>query len=97
MVSEKLDDAFAALTWPLMRSLFQRPWVWFSYFRVGKTMNFRNFTNREERIEKGLIAFDRAMVFGPENLVTFTDARLRIFPGLSACRSGYFSAVLNRD
>jgi len=81
VVSRKLDDAFAAFTWPMMKSLCERPWVWFSYFRVGTPMNFRSFTDKTERIEKGLIAFDRAMEFGPTKLAEFTDMRLRIFPG----------------
>lgn len=84
VVSNKLDEAFAAFTWPLMKSLCQRPWVWFSYFRVGSSMNFRSFTDQAERVEKGLIAYDRAIDFGPAQLVNVTNLRLRIFPGLRA-------------
>ncbi|KIT14384.1 hypothetical protein [Jannaschia aquimarina] len=82
VISDKLDDAFAVFTWSLMRSLCQRPWVWFSYFKVGKSMNFRSFTDKVERIEKGLIAVDRAIEFGPERLARRSDLRLKIFPGL---------------
>jgi hypothetical protein len=64
VVSNALDEGFAVFTWVFMRNLCQRPWVWFSYFKVGKSMNFKSFTDRDERIEKGLIAFDRASELG---------------------------------
>tara|TARA_R110002033_G_scaffold4684_4_gene21998 strand:+ start:2500 stop:3273 length:774 start_codon:yes stop_codon:yes gene_type:complete len=86
VVSDKLDDAFGAITWPLMRSLCQRPWVWFAYFRVGASMNFRSFTDQAERIEKGLIAYDRAIDFGPQRLARITHVRLRIYPGFKPMR-----------
>ena len=84
VVSDKLDTAIEAFTWPFMKSLCQRPWVWFSYFRVGSSMNFRSFTDQEERVEKGLIAFDRAISYGPERLARFTDRQLRLFSGKRA-------------
>ena len=68
VVSDMLDDAFAAFEWPFMRNLCQRPWVWFSYFRVGRSMNFRSFTDKDERVEKGLIAYDTAKAFGFDTL-----------------------------
>lgn len=82
VVSSKLDEAFELFTWPIMRSLCERPWVWFSYFSVGKSMNFKSFTDQAERVEKGLIAYDRAVAFGVERLAMITEARLRVFPGI---------------
>ena len=64
VVSDTLNRAFEAFDWPFMASLCQRPWVWFSYFRIGRSMNFRQFTDQHERVEKGLIAFDRAVEKG---------------------------------
>jgi hypothetical protein len=84
VVSTKLDEAFAEFTWVFMRNLCQRPWVWFSYFKVGKSLNFKCFTDQAERVEKGLIAYDNGVNFGVERLVSFTDTRLRIFPGIAA-------------
>lgn len=84
VVSTKLDDAFAVFEWPLMRNLCQRPWVWFSYFKAGRSMNFKCFTDQEERVDKGMLAFDRAVDAGAEKLAVTTLARLRIFPGLYA-------------
>jgi hypothetical protein len=84
VVSTKLHDAFAVFDWPLMSGLCQRPWVWFSYFRAGQSLNFRSFTDEAERVEKGLIAYDRAAAFGVEKLARLTRVRLRIFPGTTA-------------
>ncbi|MEP0207362.1 MAG: hypothetical protein ABJD89_00290 [Paracoccaceae bacterium] len=64
VVSDTLDRAFDAFDWRFMASLCQRPWVWFAYFRVGRSMNFRQFTDQAERVEKGLVAFDRAFEQG---------------------------------
>ncbi len=86
VVSTKLDDGFAVFTWPLMRNLCQRPWVWFGYFGAGKSLNFRNFTDQAERVEKGLIAYDRAMSYGLERLARTTHVRLRILPGIAHWR-----------
>ena len=84
VVSDKLDEGFAAFTWPLMRNLCQRPWVWFSYFRPGKSMNFKSFTDQAERVEKGLIAYDRAVETGLDRLARISSARLKIYPGRAA-------------
>ena len=81
IVSDKLTDAFEVFNWPFMKDLCQRPWVWFSYFRAGKSMNFKNFTDQIERQEKGLIAYDRAVIYGVEKIFRSTDMRLKIFPG----------------
>lgn len=76
VVSTKLEEAFDAFDWPFMRDLCQRPWVWFSYFHIGKSMNFKQFTDPMERIEKGLIAYDRAWEFGFDKLFSRTTGRL---------------------
>jgi hypothetical protein len=87
VVSSTLDDAFARFDWPLMKGLCQRPWVWFSYFKAARSLNFRNFTDQAERVEKGLIAHDRAEEVGYERLAQRTASRLRVFPGTTAWRS----------
>lgn len=63
-VGPSVEAAMAAFDWPLMRNLCLRPWVWFSYFRAGRSLNFRDFTSAEERVEKGLAAFDLAALRG---------------------------------
>lgn len=84
VVSTKLDEGFAVFHWPFMKGLCERPWVWFSYFRTTQSLNFRNFTDQAERVEKGLIAYDRAEAFGPDRLARATQLRLRVFPGTFA-------------
>ena len=84
VVSTKLEEGFAAFTWPFMSQLCQRPWVWFGYFRPGKSMNFRNFTDQAERVEKGLIAYDRAVAMGLERIARLSAARIKIYPGRAA-------------
>ena len=86
VVSTTLDDAFAIFDWTLMRNMCQRPWVWFSYFSIGRSMNFRCFTDQEERVEKGMIAYDRAVETGIDRLARVSHTRLRLFPGLHALR-----------
>jgi hypothetical protein len=46
-------------------------------------LNFPSFTDQAERVEKGLIAHDRAIAFGLDRLARFTERRLRIFPALA--------------
>lgn len=55
-----LQDCFDRFSWRLMRRICLRPWVWFAYFRPGESLNFRDFLDEGERVEKGLAAFDRA-------------------------------------
>jgi hypothetical protein len=81
VVSSKLTDAFAVFDWPFMKGLCERPWVWFSYFKAAQSLNFRSFTDQAERVEKGMIAHDRAQEFGVDRLARVTQLRLRIFPG----------------
>jgi hypothetical protein len=86
VVSTKLDDGFAVFTWPLMRNMCQRPWVWFAYFGTGKSLNFRNFTDQVERVEKGMISYDRGVSYGLDRLAKTTHIRLRILPGVAHWR-----------
>lgn len=79
VVSDSLESAFAQFDWPFMAALCQRPWVWFSYFRIGRSMNFRRFTDKDERVEKGLLAFDRAGAHGFGRLAKWTERQIVIF------------------
>lgn len=59
IVGPAIKQAFAAFDWPLIKSMARRPKIRFSYF--GRTpLSFRDFINSDERIEKGIAAFDRA-------------------------------------
>lgn len=64
VVGPAVDAALAAFDWPFMNTLSRKPWVWFSYFRVGRALIFRDFADKEERVRKGLSAFDWAAAKG---------------------------------
>lgn len=64
VVGPAVDTALEAFNWPFMRTLSRRPWVWFSYFTIGRALVFRDFADREERVRKGLAAFDWAAAKG---------------------------------
>ncbi len=68
VVGPSVKDAMAAIDWNLIEMIAIRPMVRFSYFSVQKTFWFRNFTNREERINKGMKAFDIGSQFGWEDV-----------------------------
>ena len=74
VVGGLLTECFDQMDWQLMRGLCQRPWVWFAYFRPGKSLNFRNFMDEDERVDKGRAAFDRAQRLGWHRV----DRRLRL-------------------
>ena len=96
VVSSKLTDAFAVFDWPFMKGLCERPWVWFSYFKAAQSLNFRSFTDQAERVEKGMIAHDRAQEFGVDRLARITQMRLRIFPGTTAWKNRLTAQVRHR-
>lgn len=96
VVSSKLTDAFAVFDWPFMKGLCERPWVWFSYFKAAQSLNFRSFTDQAERVEKGMIAYDRARDFGVDRLSRITQMRLRVFPGMTAWKNRLTTQVLRR-
>ncbi len=58
VVGPAVQEATAALDWPLVRALAMRPSVRFAYFPAGVRLAFRNFADRQERIRQGLQAFD---------------------------------------
>lgn len=68
VVGPSVMDAMAAIDWKLLEMIAIRPVVRFSYFPVQKTFWFRNFTSREERINKGMKAFDIGSHFGWEQV-----------------------------
>ena len=57
VVGPALTEAVQAFEWPLVRALAVRPPIRFAYFEGFQCLAFRNFADRQERIEKGLLAF----------------------------------------
>lgn len=64
VVGPSVLGATEKLDWPLMKNLALRPIVRFAYFPRRRPFFFRNFADQDERIEKGLLAFDVAAAVG---------------------------------
>ncbi len=63
IVGPAIERATASFQWPLMKFVALRPIIRFAYFR-NQRFFFNNFANKDERIEKGLRAFDIASTAG---------------------------------
>lgn len=64
VVGPRIAEALENFDWPLMKSLALRPKLQFAYFPGAKVFRFQNFANVDERIERGLSAFDLAAKAG---------------------------------
>jgi hypothetical protein len=64
IVGPAIAAAVAAFDWPLVRYIALRPLVRFAYFSAGRALRFRNFADRDERIARGLTAFELAAQVG---------------------------------
>jgi hypothetical protein len=64
VVGPTLERAVEQFDWPLMKSIALRPLIRFAYFPTGQSLWFRNFASRDERIAKGLRAFEIAARVG---------------------------------
>jgi hypothetical protein len=62
IVEPAIQEAVKDLHWPLLKAMALRPYVRFAYMPGG--MWFRNFSNQQERIERGMHAFDTAAQVG---------------------------------
>jgi hypothetical protein len=68
VVGPCLQAAVDSFDWPVVRAFAVRPLIRFAYFGMRECFLFRNFACREERIEKGLRAFDIAASAGWNNV-----------------------------
>jgi hypothetical protein len=73
IVGPSLQAAVDAFQWPLVKFIALKPVIRFGYFPEGTSFWFRDFSNREERIERGLQAFEVAAEVGFETV----EAKLR--------------------
>ena len=64
VVGPSLQAAVDKFDWPLVREIALRPLIRFAFFRDREFFWFRNFARREDRIEKGLRAFEIATSVG---------------------------------
>ncbi|MEP2471010.1 MAG: hypothetical protein ABJH45_05530 [Paracoccaceae bacterium] len=60
IVGPGVDAAVSMMDWPVIMFLAMKPAVGFQYFNNTKWLWFSDFANKEERIDKGLQAFELA-------------------------------------
>ncbi len=72
VVGASIKQATDVFDWPLIKFVALRPVIRFAYFGRRRRFFFRNFANKDERIEKGLGAFDIAAAVGWD----YVEARL---------------------
>lgn len=64
IVGPAIERAFNEFRWPLIKALALKPRIRFSYFPRRFPLVFENFSDMDERIEKGLAAFSLASKAG---------------------------------
>lgn len=96
IVGPAVEQALAALDWPLIRHVALRPRIEFAYFSSSREMKFADFASTAERIEKGLRAYELAEQAG----LAQVERALRhynILPGAFFTGSAaYFQAMRQR-
>ncbi len=60
VVAAPVEAAVAAFQWPMVKALAMRPRVSFTYIPIWQQLQFVNFASKDERISRGLDAFDIA-------------------------------------
>lgn len=79
VVGPRIEKAVEQFDWPLMKSLALMPAVRFAYFPIGCWLQFWKFDRKEERIARGLKAFDIAANMGWKHTEAALD-RYAILP-----------------
>jgi hypothetical protein len=64
IVAPSVIAAYEEFDWPLIKKLALRPKVAFSYFGRGHSLQFENFSSKQERIVRGFQAYERAEEVG---------------------------------
>jgi hypothetical protein len=80
-VAPGIERELAKFDCPILRALCMKPIVRFSYFPILRTFYFKDFSNKDERIERAIRAFDIAAYRGWDRVLTSID--------------GYGSSALN--
>ncbi|GFE81896.1 hypothetical protein GCM10011487_38960 [Steroidobacter agaridevorans] len=60
IVAPSVTEAYATFHWRAVKYLALRPRVSFSYFGKGYDLPFEDFSSKEERVAKGVMAYRRA-------------------------------------
>lgn len=80
VVGPRIGDALTAFEWPLVKAAALKPLIRFAYFPARTYFWFQHFDRREERITRGLQAFDIAVSAGWDHV----EATLRNYDVLPA-------------
>lgn len=78
IVAPAVTAAFAAFEWPVVKALALTPKIRFSYFPGSLCLPFQDFSDKAERIEKGLDAYELAERVGLKGV----EAALRRYGAL---------------
>ncbi len=87
VVGPSIDAALPQFNWPLVRALAMRPPIGFRYFGPLERLWFADFSDKDERIKRGLQAYDIAERQGWD----FTEGALANYP----CEKGQRPKFLN--
>jgi hypothetical protein len=68
IVGLAVELAFDEFRWPLIKALALKPRIRFAYFPRHAPLVFKDFSDMNERIERGLAAFDLASMAGWETV-----------------------------
>lgn len=95
VVGPRIARAIEEFQWPLLKSIALRPLVRFAYFRPREYFWFRHFDRVDERIERGLRAFDIAAEVGWKRV----ESSLKEYDVLPAAffanSTGHFATICN--
>lgn len=90
IVGPAVERAFNEFDWPIIKAMALRPKISFAYFPRSVPLVFSDFSDTNERIEKGLMAFDLAEAKGWDNV----DDKIRSYgilpPEFSIDPNNYF-------
>jgi hypothetical protein len=93
VVGPSIQRAVELFDWPLLKFIALRPVVRFAYFPARQFFWFRSFDRREERIEKGLRAFDIGAQAGWDNVAAALRAYDILPAAFFAGSHEYFAAT----
>lgn len=93
IVSPSVEYAVKQFNWPSVKWLAMKPKIEFAYFGKGIGLQFNDFSNKEERIEKGMTAYELAERVGYK-VVEQAVSHYKIMPGKFFENTGlYFKNV----
>ncbi len=79
IVAPAVESATEDFYWPLLKAIALRPSIRFAYFPLHQRLNFSYFVDKQERIEKGFIAYAVAEQIGLSAVEQKLD-RYKIMP-----------------